>query len=56
MSGTFGDVAATGSGSSTQTAAVGSTFEGQSAFKQTEAFAVVITGGGVTTPFSAVGD
>jgi len=55
VSGTIGGKAATGSGTTTYTAVVGSTFEGQSALKGTVALATVISAGGTTLPFSAVG-
>lgn len=56
VSGTVGGKAATGSGTFTYTAAIGSTFEGQSAFKESIALATVISAGGITLPFVAVGD
>ena len=56
VSGTVGGKAATGSGTFTYTAAIGSTFEGQSAFKEVIALATVISAGGITLPFSDVRD
>jgi hypothetical protein len=56
VSGSVGSKAATGSGTFTYIAVIGATFEGQSAFKERIALAAVISAGGTTLPFSAVGD